>query len=118
MISLTQILPAGINKKANTFSLPKFNQNVLLLVLGFISICLLFLYIVNVNALTRGSYIVKEYDKKITLISDEKKNLEISFQQNNFLDSMQQKAATLGFSKVDRLKYVQISNDLNLARAK
>ncbi|MCX6724442.1 MAG: hypothetical protein NT155_04760 [Candidatus Staskawiczbacteria bacterium] len=79
--------------------------------LGFIvSFFLLVFYVWQINDLTRGSYLMNSYEKQITKLSDENKNLEISFAENSFLGQALQKIQALNFQKTTSVKYIRISD--------
>jgi len=78
-------------------------------IIGFLaSLPLLVFYVWQINDLTRGSYLVSSYEKQISQLSDENKNLQVSFAENSFLGQILQKARDLNFQKVVSVKYVQI----------
>lgn len=82
---------------------------------GFMMTCsLLIFYAFLINELTGGTYLIKSYDKQIKVLSQENKNLEVSFAKTGFLGSVEQKAQDLSFEKTTSVKYVQIS-DTSLA---
>ena len=60
------------------------------------------------NGLTRGSYTMNAYEKQISKLSDENKNLQISFAESSFLGQALVKIQALNFQKTTSVKYVQI----------
>lgn len=53
---------------------------------------------------------MNSYEKQITKLSDENKNLEISFAENSFLGQALQKIQALNFQKTTSVKYIRISD--------
>jgi len=86
--------------------------------IGFAMVCfLLVIYALLVNELTGGTYLVKSYEKQIKSLSQETRNLEVSFAETGFLEQVQQKARDLSFEKTTSVKYIQVL-DTSLAKAK
>jgi hypothetical protein len=64
-----------------------------------------------------GSYLITSYEKQVNKLSDENKNLEVSFAENSFLGQVQQKIQALNFQKATSIKYIQIlDNSLTAVR--
>lgn len=78
---------------------------------------LLIVYAFLVNELTGGTYLIKNYSNKIESLSQENKNLEVSFAKTGFLETVEQKAQELNFEKTTSVKYIQIL-DASLAKVK
>jgi len=72
---------------------------------------LLIFYVWQVNELTRGTYVVNNYLKEISKLSEENKNLQISFAESSFLGEALAKIQALDFQKVTSVKYIQISDN-------
>lgn len=74
---------------------------------------LLVFYVWQVQDLTRGSYLINNYEKQISKLSDENKNLEVSFAENDFLGQALLKVQALNFQKVipSSVKYIQIPDN-------
>lgn len=104
-----------IQKKVQTgidsVDLPLVNWKLVCLA-GF-SICLglLVFYVWQINALTRGSYLINDYQKQITKLSDKNKNLQISFAENSFLGQALEKIHALNFQKTTSVKYIQVPDN-------
>jgi len=76
---------------------------------GFlITSALLVFYVWQVQDLIRGSYLVNSYEKQLNKLSDENKNLQVSFAENDFLGQVMSRAQAIGFQKVTSVKYIQI----------
>lgn len=65
-------------------------------------------YVWQVNDLTRGSYSVDSYEKQISKLADENKNLQVSFAESSFLGQALVKIQALNFQKTTSVKYIQI----------
>lgn len=72
------------------------------------SLMLLVFYVWQINDLTRGSYLINSYEKQISKLSTENKNLEVSFAESSFLGQALQKIQALNFQKTTSVKYIQI----------
>ena len=66
-------------------------------------------YIYSINALTQGSYLIKNYHTQMDSLLTENKNLQTDFAQTGFLGNIQEKVNQLNFEKTTRVTYVQIS---------
>jgi len=76
---------------------------------GFLVACsLLIIYAFLINELTGGTYLIKNYDKQIDTLSQENRNLEVSFAKTGFLGSVEQKTQELNFEKTTSVKYIKI----------
>lgn len=74
-------------------------------------------YVMQVNFLTQGSYLILSYENKMGELSQENENLEVSFAESSFLEGALSKIQEMNFQKVTSVKYIQIP-DNSLARAK
>jgi hypothetical protein len=83
----------------------------------FMASVLLIFYVYQVNYLTGGTYLISRYEKEAKGLSEEGKNLEVSFAENNFLGGVLQKTQDLGFQKTTAVKYIQLpDNSLALVK--
>ena len=114
MTTLTHSLP---NSKTVSLKFPGINWK-LFFILGFVvfSVLIIF-YIFEINELTKGSYLIKNYEKQLKGISEQSRVLEMSFAKTNLLASIQDKTKELNFEKTRQVKYIQIL-DASLAKAK
>ena len=80
------------------------------------SSALLVFYVCQINDLTKGYYTINGYQKQINMLSEENKNLEISFAENSFLGQALLKIQALNFQKNSSVKYIKILD--NSAEAK
>lgn len=105
-----------IQSKLSSINLPDVNWKIICL-LGFVACSiLLFFYIYQVNSLTRGSYLINNYQNNLDKLSQENKNLEVSFAESSFLGEVLVKAQALDFQKTASVKYIQVL-DNSFARA-
>ena len=97
-----------IQSRVESASLPEVNWKIIC-VAGFLaSLVLLIFYVWQINGLTRGSYLINIYEKQISRLSDENKNLQFSFAESSFLGEVLAKTQALNFQKVTSVKYIQI----------
>ncbi|PJE69476.1 MAG: hypothetical protein COU98_01830 [Candidatus Staskawiczbacteria bacterium CG10_big_fil_rev_8_21_14_0_10_38_10] len=73
-----------------------------------IIISLLVFYVLQVNEITRESYLIKNHLETLENLSQESKVFEINFAQNSSLENIKKMAEELNFGKVDRVKYIQV----------
>ena len=71
-------------------------------------LALLIFYVWQINDLTRGSYLVNNYENQIVNLSNENKNLEVSFAESSFLGGALTKVQALNFQKNTSVKYIRI----------
>ena len=101
----------NLQAKIDSVDLPKVNWKSVCLVGFFMSLALLVFYVWQINDLTRGSYTINSYEKQISKISSENKNLEVSFAESSFLGQALEKIQALNFQKTTSVKYIQIPAD-------
>ena len=103
----------NIQVKINSIDVPAVNWKSVCLIGFFMSLSLLVFYVWQINTLTRGSYTINTYEKQISSLSEENKNLEISFAESSFLGQALTKVQELNFQKVPfaNIKYVNILSD-------
>jgi hypothetical protein len=104
-----------IQKKAQTkvssIEMPQVNWKVICFAGFFVSLALLVFYVCQINALTHGYYLTNSYEKNITKLSNENKNLQVSFAESSFLSLAQEKIQALNFQKTTSVKYIQIPDN-------
>ena len=98
----------NLQAKINSVSLPEINWKAVCCVGFFMSLALLFFYVWQINDLTKGSYVINGYEKQISNLSDENKNLEVSFAESSFLGQALEKIQALNFQKTTSVKYIKI----------
>jgi cell division protein FtsB len=98
--------------KTISLALPEVNWRRFYIIGVLMTISLIFLsllfYVFGVNELTKGSYLIKNYQKEITKLSEENARLEMSFAEISFLENVQEKARELSFEKTKSVKYIQV----------
>jgi hypothetical protein len=92
----------------NSLSFPEINWKKVCFIGFFISLSLLVFYVWQINNLTSGSYLVNSYEKQISNLSAENKNLQVSFAESSFLGQALVKIQALNFQKTTSVKYIQI----------
>lgn len=97
-----------IQSRVNAISFPEINWKMICLFGFVICLPLLVLYVWQINDLTKGTYMINSYEKQMSKLSDENKNLQVSFAENSFLGEALQKIQALNFEKTTSVKYVQI----------
>ncbi len=75
------------------------------------------LYNFALNELTRGTYLIKSYEKQISDLSRQNRELEVGFAESSFLGQVRAKTQELNFEKTTKVKYIQIL-DSAIATAK
>lgn len=96
--------------------MPNINWKVLCFASLFICICLLAYYVWQIRYLTSGSFLVGEYRTQVAQLLREKKDLEIEFAENGFLEKAQKNIRDLNFVKTTSVKYIQFPDNY-LAKA-
>lgn len=97
-----------LQAKINSVEIPATNWKIICLAGFIISSALLVFYVWQVNDLTRGYYLTNNYEKQISKLSDENKNLQVSFAESSFLGQALEKIQALNFQKITAVKYIQI----------
>lgn len=89
----------------------KFNyKNICLL--GFFSIiALISFYVFQMNALTKSSFAIADYEQHIIMADKEFKNLQTNFSNASSLSSLEQTLIAGGFEKVGKIHYIQVLDD-------
>jgi hypothetical protein len=98
-------------------SFPSINWKLVCLFGFFMASALLIFYVYQVNYLTGGTYLISNYEKEANILSQESKNIEVSFAESGFLGEVLQKTQELGFQKTTAVKYIQVP-DTSLALVK
>lgn len=124
MITTTAVLKylkvqKNIQSRVESIELPQINWKVVCFVGFFISLSLLIFYVWQINDLTRGSYTVNSFEKQINQLSQENKDLQISFAESSFLGQALVKMQSLNFQKTVSVKFIKITdNSLQVAKLK
>lgn len=105
--------------KAQTLAVPIFiihplvlkkrvNLKVFWLTTFILMLLSLVIYIFQVNFLTREVYLIGNYEKQLTQLTQENENLAISFSKTNSLANLDHYLQNEKFEKVSQVKYIQI----------
>lgn len=103
--------------KIGSIALPKIDWRIIFIAGFLICSFLLSFYIYQIIDLTKASYLINSHENRIAGISQENKNLEVSFAENNFLAEVLEKANKIGFQRTSLITYMQILNN-SVAKAK
>ena len=98
----------NLQTKINSIDLPAINWKAVCFIGFFASLAFLVFYVWQINDLTRGSYLSNSYEKQISKLSEENKNLQVSFAESSFLGQALEKIQALNFQKTDSVKYIQV----------
>jgi len=77
----------------------------------FMALGLLIFYVWQINSLTGGYYLLNSYEKQVSSLSQENKNLQVSFAESSFLGQALDKIHSLNFQKTTSVRYVQLSGN-------
>ncbi len=84
-------------------------HKVLIIILFVILIIgLLTFYVFQINLEVSGRYLIKDYKKRITELSNQNKILAINSTQNGSLEKMAEIIASQDFEKIDKIHYIRI----------
>ena len=99
-----------IQARISSIDIPQINWKAFCFAGLFLCLSLLIFYVWQINNLTHGSYLLNNYEKQISSLSAENKNLEVSFAESSFLGQALTKIQALNFQKVTftSVKYLQI----------
>lgn len=100
-----------VQSSVESIEFPAVNWKAVCLAGFFITLALLIFYVWQVNSLTAGSYTVGDYQRQISKLSDENKNLQISFAESSFLGQALEKIHALNFQKTTSVKYIQVPDN-------
>jgi len=86
----------------------RVNLKVFLMTTFILMLLSLVIYIFQVNFLTREVYLIGDYEKQLTQLTQENENLEIGFSKANSLTNLDHYLQNEKFEKVSQVKYIQI----------
>ena len=89
-------------------SLPSINWKIVFFASLLMCSSLLVFYALQINALTKGTYLINSYEKEINGLYRENCNLEVSFAESGFLGQVLAKTQEMNFLKTTSVKYIQI----------
>ncbi len=100
--------------KSVSLTMPIINWRKIYFIGAIFTIALVFFsliyYVFGVNDLTKGAYLIKNYNKEIKSLSSENAKLQTNLAEIGFLGNVQEKAKELSFQKVKDVNYIQINN--------
>jgi hypothetical protein len=99
-----------IQTKVSSMDFPMINWKAICFAGFFMTLVLSVFYVWQINSLTRGSYLVNSYEKQISKLSEENKNLNISLAESSFLGQALEKIQALNFQKITSVKYIRIKS--------
>ncbi len=77
----------------------------------------LVLYVMLINGLTQGSYLIKSYNREVDGLMTQSKDLQMNFAESGFLGNVQTRVRELSFEKTTEIKYIQIlDNSLGMVK--
>lgn len=75
----------------------------------FVLIGLLFvLDIFQINSVIQNTYLLKNYEKELNLLSEDTKNLEIKLAQTNTLENIETLIKDSSYKKIEEIRYIQL----------
>jgi hypothetical protein len=98
----------AIQRKITTLHVLKIPFKAIYALAMVLMIALLLLYILGVNQLTQGSYLIKSYNKEVKSLLAQNRDLEASFGQASFWGGIQDRAGELNFQKTTQVTYLKI----------
>jgi len=107
----------NLKAKVDSVDLPVINWKMVCFAGFFMSLALLVFYVWQINALAKGSYTINNYEKEIAKLSDDNKNLQVSFAEKSFLGQAIVKIQALNFQKSTSVQFIQVP-DSSVAMAK
>ena len=112
-----QKIQKNVRSRVKTIEAPIVDWRAVCVIGFFAVLALLILYVWQVNYLTAGSYLVGDYQKQISRLSDENKTLQISFAESSFMGQALEKIHAMSFQKTTYVKYIQVP-DNSVAKAR
>jgi|GEM_PF-2262327 len=86
----------------------KISKILFFLLAGISLIFSLVLCIFQINSVIQKTYLLGDYEKTLSTLSEENKNLEISVSRANALESVESAIKDLNYKKVGEVKYIQL----------
>lgn len=69
---------------------------------------LLSLYVFQVVSITQNTFLGRDFQKRVSELSDINKSLEINFSQMNILKNIEKVAVELSFEKPQKVHYIRV----------
>lgn len=92
------------------------NKRSLAVILFGLIFSLFILSILQVNAYTRETYLLQNYEKRISQLAEENKTLEINFSKANSLNNMGGFVQNMTFEKAGEIEYIKVLEATVLAK--
>ena len=108
MTTLALTTYKGIHQRVKSLALPNVNWKLMTCTAVLFSVAMLVSYVFLVNELTKGVYLIKNYNKEITSLSRQNNLLQTEFAESGFLGKVTQRAHNLQFEKTTHVTYVQV----------
>src|SRR5438552_3605011 len=98
-MTTTTLQYRAVPQKAVALQMIKVNWKLIYLVALLCAAVMLVFYVLRVNELTRGAYLIKNYNKEIKSLAQENRALEANFAENDFLGQAMERAKAMDFQK-------------------
>lgn len=72
-----------------------------------LAFALVIFYLFEINELTSGAYVIKQYNNEISQLSNQNSTLQEQFAEASFLGSIQDKVTQMGFEETTDMQYMQ-----------
>jgi len=69
---------------------------------------LLVFYIFQENSIVQNIYLLNNYERKLTELQEDYKNLEIKFAEINSLENLESLVQNLNYEKIEKIRYIQV----------
>ena len=86
----------------------KFNFGILRNLILISTAALLIVYIFQINAIIQKTYFIKNYEKELSVLSDDNANLEASVYGANSLETIEPRIKDLNYEQISSIKYIQV----------
>lgn len=104
----TQFLTQVISGSIGFVAFPKINTRKIL-ASGFVLIsAILVFYIFQISEITKTASLVSGYEKEITILSQQNKDLEMNLSRGNSLTDLEIAINNFNYEKVGKVHYIQI----------
>lgn len=84
------------------------NYKVKYIITSLMLVFFIFLYVFQVSALTKETYLMEDYQGKIDSYKQDSRSLEYKFLQNNSFFEIQNIAQEFNFEEVDKVSYIEV----------
>lgn len=116
-MTTTTLKYRSVQDKIAILSFPKINWKLIYFCGGLFLLVTLIFYVFAINELTKGTYLIKKYNKDVDILLQENRILEANAAKTVFLEDLEFRAKSLGFERTAEVKYLQIvENYLGMVR--